>query len=84
VACGFRRITSNAWEVHGAMGHNRDSSTWIEQHLDRLAASRQVLGTALCDMICGCPAVGCRIFGEAKCVDISDSFRTTSKDMRLG
>jgi len=36
--------------------------TTARTQLGRLAAFRQVLGTALCDMICGRPAVGASLF----------------------
>ena len=45
-------------------------SAWVMEH-DRIVipearASHLVFGTALCDMICGGPAVGRPFFGEAK------------------
>jgi hypothetical protein len=50
VAYGFRRIVSNAWEIHGLW-----VTTATSQLFAALRASHLAFGTALCDMICGRP-----------------------------
>lgn len=45
-------------------------------------ASHQVLGTALCESICGHPPVGCCLFRVAMCIDVSKAFRATAKRAR--
>ena len=59
-------------------------SAWVMGH-DRIVipearASHLVFGTALCDMICGRPAVGRPFFGEAKLS--TDAIRATSDGSR--
>jgi hypothetical protein len=62
------------------MGHEARPHLPSEQGPAR--TSRQVLGIALCNMICGCPrAAGCRLFGGAMSIYSPSQMRSTLHQM---